>query len=327
MLRIVLLSGIFSVAIPQQFFGQLKKMAAIGSSTTAGFVTSSPDSCWMGRFNSYYKCQLEVMDSCFNYGSAGLDIYAGMPTGFLTPRGRPIPDTTKNITCAVASLSALENPENGVIIVNYPSNGYNLYTIAEIMDCLQLIYDSATANGNRCFITTTQPRTDSFFRRPALKRKLADIKDSILIRFGVAHTINFWDGMFNPADSSILAEYSAGDGIHFNNAGHRVLFERILAKNVFNLPVWYAAPTGYLNLLTSWGSDKDGGGKHPVSFATDGQVFMVENNPNPTINADWTLSRKNIQFILGDGINPVVFEIPAEFKVTFSGSAKKSACY
>jgi hypothetical protein len=303
-----------------------KRMAAIGSSTTAGYITTSPDSSWFGRFSKYYKCQVGIMDSSFNYGVPSDGVYSGMPTGYLPPIARPNPDTSKNVTKAGAALHTLANPDDGVIIVNYPTNDYNIYSIAEIMNCLQLIYDSATRCGNRCFITTTQPRSDLLFRSSAMKKKLADIKDSTINRFGVAHTLDFWDGMYNPADSSILPIYSAGDQIHFNDAGHRILFERILAKNVFSLPAWYAGPNGMLNSLTSWGSNTDGSGSHPASFAIDNQVFIVVNNPTPTISANWTLSGKNVQLIIGDGIKPVIFNIPAAYEVTVSSPPPAAIC-
>ncbi|MEP7141416.1 MAG: SGNH/GDSL hydrolase family protein [Ferruginibacter sp.] len=307
-------------------FAQSKRMVAIGSSTTAGFRTTSVDSSWFGRFKRYYQCQMEVMDSCFNYGVPGDDVYYGMPSHYLPPNGRPSPDVTKNVSKAVAELNTLSNPDNGVVIVNYPTNGYNIYSVAEIMNCLQLIYDSVIQCGNRCFITTTQPRADSLFRSSVMKKKLAEIKDSTISRFGVGHTLNFWDGMYNPADTTILPIYSAGDEVHFNDAGHRILFERVLAKNVFSLPVWYAASSGDLNLLTTWGFETDGSGTHPSSFTTDGQVFIVVNNLNPTINANWNIGGKNTQLVLGDGIRPVLFKIPAAYTVTMSSPSPAGTC-
>ncbi|MEP7109672.1 MAG: SGNH/GDSL hydrolase family protein [Ferruginibacter sp.] len=324
-LRMVSMTLVLLLLSLNNVFAQNKRMVAIGSSTTAGYITTSPDSSWFGRFSKYYKCRVSIMDSSLNFGVSGAGVYTGMPTGCLPPPGRPNPDMAKNVSKAVAVMQSLASPEDGVIIVNYPSNQYNIYSIAEIMNCLQLIYDSATVSGNLCFITTTQPRTDSLFDNSAMKKKLADIKDSTLNRFGVAHTINFWDGMYNPVDTTILPIYSAGDQIHFNDAGHRVLFERILAKNVFSLPAWYAAPHGNLNLLTSWGANADGTGRHPAGFAINNQVFIITNNPTPTINANWTISGKNVQLIVGDGIKPVSFKIPAGFRVTVS-NPPPSAC-
>jgi hypothetical protein len=170
-------------------------------------------------------------------------------------------------------------PANGVVIVNYPTNGYITYSIAEIMNSLQVIYDSATRLGNKCYITTTQPRNDAGFNSPAVKRKLADIKDSIINRFSLNNTINFWDGMFNPADTSILPIYAAGDNIHFNNAGHRILFERVKAKNVFSviLPIKLQQFTGALQdkkVILKWTADQDDpAGSFTIQRSANGQDF------------------------------------------------------
>ena len=128
--------------------------------------------------------------------------------------------------------------------------------------------------------------------------------------------------MFNAADTSVLPEYSFGDFVHFNDAGHRVLFERVLAKNVFNLPVWYAKSTGNLNELTTWGSNKDGSGNNPASFSQDFAEYYIEKNILPTNNANWFISCINVRVIVGDGINPVNLKIPAAQKITVSSFLK-----
>jgi lysophospholipase L1-like esterase len=238
-------------------FSQTRRMVAIGSSTTAGLVSSSADSSWVGRFDHYYKRQLGLVDTTYNLGVSGTTVYRGMPSSYLPPTGLPAPDPEKNVTRAVTLLSTLSTPANGVVIVNFPTNGYDNYTITEILNSLQLIYDSATRAGNKCFITTTQPRSDGNFASSAVKRKLATIKDSIINRFGEARTINFWNGMYDPTDTTILAAYSAGDNVHFNNVGHRVLFERVVAKNVFSITQTgdYRSnvnPTGLWSNASSW---------------------------------------------------------------------------
>lgn len=241
-------------------FAQTRKMAVIGSSTSAGLAASPADSAWVNRFNYYHKYQLGILDSTYNLAVSGTTVYSGMPGSYTPPGGRPAPDPAHNITKAVSVLSDVAVPTNGVIILNFPTNGYDVFTIPEIMSRLQTIYDSATRTGNRCFITTTQPRMDGNFATSAVKRKLAVIKDSILNRFGTANTINFWDGMFNPADTTILPAYSAGDNVHFNNAGHRELFNRVVAKNVFSLTATAATgdyrsnvnPTGLWSDVASW---------------------------------------------------------------------------
>lgn len=241
-------------------FAQTRKTAVIGSSTSAGLAASPADSAWVNRFNYYYKYQLGMLDSTYNLAISGTTVYSGMPGSYTPPGGRPSPDPAHNVTKAVSLLSDVVVPANGVIIVNFPTNGYDVFTTAEIMGALQIIYDSATRTGNKCFITTTQPRMDGNFATSAVKLKLAAIKDSIINRFGTANTLNFWDGMFNPADTTILAAYSAGDNVHFNNAGHRELFNRVVAKNVFSLTPTAATgdyrsnvnPTGLWSDASSW---------------------------------------------------------------------------
>ncbi len=232
------------------------RLVTLGTSTTAGLATSSPDSGWVRRLNHYYKYQLTVLDTVFNLGISGRNLYHAMPGTYTPPAGRPSSDPLNNVSRANHLLSGTIPPANGVVIINFPTGGYDTYSIAEIMSALQLMYDSAIRNGNRCYVTTTQPRVDAGFNTSAIKRKLADLKDSILNRFGAANTINFWDGMFNPVDTTIATPYSAGDDVHFNNAGHRILFERVKAKNIFNLPApSYRSnvnPTGLWSNASSW---------------------------------------------------------------------------
>ena len=258
-------SSLTSANLSQTWYASLavpvmRKIAVLGSSTAVGTGCTTPDSSWVGRLNYYYKYQLASIDTTYNLAVGGTTSYNAMPTTYTPPASRPFPDPLKNVSKSGSLLSDLLISSNGVTIVNFPTNGFDTYSIAEIMSSLQIIYDSATITGNKCFICTTQPRTDAGFNTSAVKRKLADIKDSIINRFGEAHTINFWDGMFNPADTTILTAYSAGDNVHFNNRGHWALFNRVLAKNIFSLSYVEAAgdyrsnvsPTGLWSDPTSW---------------------------------------------------------------------------
>jgi lysophospholipase L1-like esterase len=214
------------------------KVVTIGSSTTFGQGASTPDSSWVGRFTRYYKTELGIVDKVINLGQSGFTVYAAMPTGYSSPPGRPGTTPWANVSKAIDTLKKLGVVDftNTVIIVNYPTNGFPDYTVAEVMKCFRVIYDSATRLGSKCFITTTQPRSSAAggFNTPAAKKELADIKDSILLQFS-GHTLNFWDGMFNPADTTIKAIYHSGDSTHFNNAGHRILFQQVAATNVLGL--------------------------------------------------------------------------------------------
>lgn len=215
------------------------RVAVVGSSTAGGAGAWPADSSWVNRFNQFYKHKLRIVDSTYTLAIGGYPVYKGMPSSYAPPPDRDGPDHSRNVTRANAYLADLPLPYNGIVFINYPTNKYEEYSIEEIMNCLQIIYDSVLKEGHRCYIITTQPRSGGVWDNPALKRKLAVIKDSTINRFGTAQTINFYDGLYDPADSTILAKFNSGDGIHFNNEGHRELFERVRAKNVFNtvLPV------------------------------------------------------------------------------------------
>lgn len=258
MKKLILFS--LSVLLFQHIALSQNRLAVLGSSTAAGLAATPVDSSWVNRLNRYYKAQPGALDTIFNLGVSASTVYNGMPTSYTAPPGRPAPDSTKNVSKAITLLSRPAVPARGVVLVNFPTNGYDVFSIAEIIQSLRIIYDSVTANGYRCFITTSQPRSDGNFASSAVKAKLAAINNEIISQFGIAQTINFWDGMYNPADTTILPAYSAGDNVHFNNAGHRELFNRVAAKNIFALSQQPVAgdyrsnvnPTGLWSNPASW---------------------------------------------------------------------------
>ena len=206
-----------------------RKVSIVGSSTSACFGVSVVDSCYVSRLKAYFNKQLPndtIISNEFAVG--GYTVYQGMPSWYVSPYPTPAlqPDPGHNITAALAT-----HPD--VVLINYPTNGYDYLTVSEILFCLRTIRDAASQAGVPCFVTTTQPRTSGTFNTPAIKAKLALLKDSILAQFG-SFAIDFYTGLINPADSSI--RYDAGDGTHMNNTGHDSLFQRVLRKNIFGNP-------------------------------------------------------------------------------------------
>lgn len=211
-----------------------KRIAVIGSSTSAGYFPPASgypkDSAYAWKVKKYYK-DLGIIDTLFNIAQSSTDCYVGMPSSYTPPAGRNLPDPNLNITRAVNLL-----PKPDVIIVNYPSNSYDFLPMSEIMFCLQTIKDSANAKNIKCYITTSQPR-DGFSRSERIF--LSVIRDSIMNRFG-AFAIDFYSDivkisptMDQPDDYTIKPEYSIGDAVHLNPAGHTLLKNKVLEKNIF----------------------------------------------------------------------------------------------
>lgn len=219
----ILLQGILFLCLSFASYSQTDRIGLQGSSTANGYGVPD-DSALAGRLKRYYK-QLGRIDTLYKIAVSALSCYEGMPTGFVPPPDRPAPDPNYNITRVMS-----RNPKPTIVIVNYPSNGYDYMSIQEILDCLQTIWSTAVSQGARCYITSTQPR-DGF--TSANRQKLRVIRDSIMARFG-PYAIDFYTPVVNPANNTIRPEYAYGDGIHLNSAGHRVLFEQVLAANILD---------------------------------------------------------------------------------------------
>lgn len=201
------------------------KLAVIGSSTSAcyGFPGGITDAnCYINRVVNYYNANGYTVN-LFNLGISGYNVYQGMPNGYpsITVNGNTYNvDPTRNITMALSF-----NPD--VIIVNYPSNLYDVANLHDILGYFRIIYQTAVNAGKKCFITTTQPRAFDAIGRA----HLIELKDSILLQYGY-NAINFWDNLAQP-DGYIIPQYNQGDGTHLTAAAHDTLSLRVIAKNFF----------------------------------------------------------------------------------------------
>ena len=122
------------------------------------------------------------------------------------------------------------NPD--VIIINLPSNDMAIgMSKAEIMNNFRTLNQIITSAGVNAFITTTQPR--DFAPNYLMMEYQRDLKDSIQNNFGY-FSINFWDDLVGTTPpNSLRPEVAYGDGIHINNLGHFLVFQRVAAKNLF----------------------------------------------------------------------------------------------
>lgn len=235
-LPLVILFVVFTQASHAQ-----KKLAIVGSSTSACVGPTDANNCYVARLRTYFNKESPYDTSVDNgYAVSGYNCYRGMPSTYIPPYSwaNLQPDPLHDITAAIAS-----HPD--VILVNYPTNGYDSLRIDSVLFCLRTIRNAAIKAGIPCFVTTTQPRT---IFTTAARAKLKELRDSIILEMGF-FAINFWDGIADPVDNSILPVYAATDGIHLNDAGHAVLAQRVTAKNIF-LNAQAALPVSFLQFNT-----------------------------------------------------------------------------
>lgn len=197
-------------------------IVVIGSSVARGSGAESTDSTWAGRFDRY----IGHIDATARIVNLAVDDYTTcrlMPDGHTPPPGRASPDLGNNI-CTAMEFHPL------AIILSVTSEDVACgYSIHEQMANYDTLSAFAAARGVPLWIATTQPRR---FAASAMRRELAAARDSLVARFGATgRLIDFWSD-FADADGGLRPEFDSGDGFHPNDAGHGLMFRRVVAAGL-----------------------------------------------------------------------------------------------
>lgn len=247
-----------------------KKIVWIGSSTLAGTGASpQQDSSVVARvlaFGNTYS----LTNSSTNLALGGTSIFGAMPTGYTPTGGQDAPDPARNVTAALNL-----NPD--VIIIGYPSNDYDALTINEIIFAYETITDTILGRGKRPVILTTQPR-EAF--ATAGRLRLREIEDSLMLRPKTAPYVVPTHVALTGYDRQ-TALYNAGDNIHQNNTGHRVIAYNLIAHNPWSAETSGAVITNPNSLTTT------------ITGLTNGtHIFMVsvEDGHGQIVNAVTTIN-------------------------------------
>ncbi|HVS97747.1 MAG TPA: hypothetical protein VHE54_14735 [Puia sp.] len=197
--------------------GAAQVLGVIGSSTAAGGGATTFDSSWVARTALYYKNKGQLTQF-YDIAWSGSTTWNGMPSSFVFPSGVTI--TPQDTPQRRDNETRLIQLGSDVVVVAYPNNDIvNGFSLTQFMANLHVIYDSVVKAGKTCYICSTQPRDDI----PSGTRQiLLQGKDSILTEFP-GRSLDFWTPVTDPSTLGILSQYSAGDKIHLNNAGHAVL--------------------------------------------------------------------------------------------------------
>lgn len=196
-------------------------IVVIGSSTAAGTGASTPDSAWVNRYRTAIY-ERDTRYPVINLAQGGYTTYHLLPTGNPLAGNVGITiDTERNITKALSF-----NPSG--VIINLPSNdAANFFSVSDQLTNFELMVDEAVQQGVTTWVCTTQPRNFSDLTQIQIQE---EARDSILSIYG-NKAIDFWNGLAD-ADGFILPEVNSGDGVHLNNDGHRILFERVYNKSL-----------------------------------------------------------------------------------------------
>jgi len=200
--------------------GGMGTIVVLGSSTAAGNGPSSIDSAWVNRYRTYLL-KFNIFNKVINLAVGGYTTYHIMPNGYTPPSGKPAPSVGHNITKALAL-----NPT--AIIINLPSNdAARGYSVEEQIDNYKTVINLATAANVPVWIATPQPVNYS----TTIRESLIEMRDSTYSIWG-NKAINFWTTIAT-STGKINSQYNSGDGTHLNSAAHKILFERVAAKDIF----------------------------------------------------------------------------------------------
>ena len=200
-------------------------IAVIGASTAAGKNLVEDGAgiadSWVNRYAAHLD-SLQPGSRIVNLAVAGYNTYHGVPTGSTVPSGRPAPDPAKNITAALAA-----NPD--AIIANYVGDGG--FGTTEAMANLKAMHAAASGAGIPFWVTTTQPSIAG--QTAAVLAQKFSQRDSVLSKYG-SHAIDFWTPLADPGGSGLGARnlIQLYDDTHPNAAGHRLLFNQVVAAGV-----------------------------------------------------------------------------------------------
>ena len=145
-----------------------------------------------------------------------------MPSRFHPPKERPKPSITKNITYALTFHPS-------ALIINLPSNdaAYG-YSNSEQLKNYDTVMAIASNHKIPVWIATPQPRNFP----------IAIINDQInfviLLLIDMEKKVSTSGIHLRTLDGTLDSIYGFGDGIHLNNFGHRIIFEKVVDADILD---------------------------------------------------------------------------------------------
>jgi acyl-CoA thioesterase-1 len=207
----------------------IPNIVILGSSTAAGEGANPIDSAWAFRLQLTVNAN-GTKANFTNLASPGYVTYQAMPNGYIVAN-RPVPDTARNITKALSLKPTL-------VMICFPTNDIaDTYTDAEIMNNFAVMTHMLDSAKVQYIIFGTQPRN---FTDVSERMRLKTLDDTIKTVY--TYHVNDMLAQLSTSTYEINPLYSAGDGIHLNNAGHYIIFQATLNHPIFDQVVGLPVP-------------------------------------------------------------------------------------
>jgi acyl-CoA thioesterase I len=187
---------------------------ALGASTTAGFIVSSPSRAWVPWLQAAVEGRGVAI---LNLAVAGSITPQWMTANTPPAAGRPAPLSGNNIDAAMR-----EHPT--LLLLNATNNDLVVgIGIDETVANLLAIRAIGFAGNASVVMISTQPRSLS----DADLAQLRTLDGRLAAAFGDCF-VDIRTPLAGP-DGRLVAAYDAGDGVHPNDAGHAIIFQRVNA--------------------------------------------------------------------------------------------------
>lgn len=187
------------------------RWVVMGSSSAYG-AGASVGQGWAARLQAGWQAYaVEVQ----NLAMPGSVTYQGLASDAVVVQGRPLPDAAHNIDAALALKPSL-------LIISYPTNDTALgYSVDETVRNMLAIRAKAQSQNIPVMVLSSQPRN---IAADLLQRM--DMVDALLLKqvqdcFVPVHAA------LAGVDGRLASVYDSGDGVHPNNSGHAVIYQKI----------------------------------------------------------------------------------------------------
>lgn len=188
--------------------------SVLGSSTAAG-VGATPGRAWVTQLADALRPRGLAVH---NLAASGALTHQALPPSQPRPDGRPATDPARNLALVLAGRPA-------AVLLAFPSNDALAgYPAAETAANLLLMRDLARREGVPVILLSSQPRNDA----GSSAREAMQATDAALQAAAGDCFVDLRVALSGPG-GGIATAYSAGDGVHLNDAGHALVFERLWA--------------------------------------------------------------------------------------------------
>ena len=202
------------VAMTNRAYAEAKNLAVLGSSTAAGTGASQVSRSWVGLLQTWIS--KTKGESIINLATPGILSTSALCTQQVSSNIAELIAPTRNVDRALklgATRFILAFPSNDT------TNGMSAQqTISNFLDMRQCAQSNDKA---QVAVMSSLPRDGLTKQQNAT---IAQIDAAMRKEFGSCF-INVRSALTDNDHESIRPDLSAGDGVHFNNAGHAIIFD------------------------------------------------------------------------------------------------------